>query len=84
MEKLTLEKEQEIKGHLIETNGRVFLYMYEITMAQAFSLLIDPENTGTIQENRNGVEKTVTGYSHLYCISEENGGMICAGLLKEE
>ena len=82
-EKLTLNDGTEIRGHLIETNDRLFLYLYDTTMADAFAKLIEPENTKVIRWERFGETGTVRGYKHLYCISEESGGMISAGMTKK-
>lgn len=81
MEKLILNNGDELQGHLIESNGRLFLYMQGITLAEAFGLLIEPENTKVIKEERYGRETTVRGYTNLYSISNENG-LICAALKK--
>ena len=81
MESLTLNDGTVITGHLIETNERLFLYMKEITMQEAFNLLIKPENTTKIRAVRYRAETTVHGYQALYSISNENG-QICAMLKK--
>ena len=81
-EKLTLNDGTEIAGHMYEIDGRLFVYMSGITLAEAFSLLIDPEKTKKITENRYGEITTITGYNHLYAISEESESMISAVLKK--
>lgn len=81
-EKLILNDGTEIVGHMFEVNGRGLLYLYQITLAEAFELLNDPEKTEKITEVKNGVETTVSGYNHLTAISEETGGMINAVLMK--
>ena len=81
MEKLTLNNGDELQGHLIETDGRLFLYLNGISMADAFGLLIDPENTKIIRAERYGQKTTVRGYKTLYSISNENG-QTCAALKK--
>ena len=81
MEKLTLNNGDELQGHLIETDGRLFLYLNGISLADAFGLLIDPENTKIIHAERYGQKTTARGYKQLYSISNENG-QICAGLKK--
>ena len=82
-EKLILANGAEILGHLIETGGILFLYMYEVNLEEAFGLLIEPENVSTIRWERYGATGEVSGYSHLYTITEERDGMISAGLKKE-
>lgn len=82
-EKLTMNDGTEITGHLIETEVRLFLYMYEITLSDAFALLIDPDKTKKIDWNRYGETGTVRGYRKLMSISVETNDMICASLKKE-
>ena len=82
-EKMILNDGTEIQGHLIETNGRLFLYMYEITLAEAFELLIDPENTASIRWERNGETGTAAGYGHLYSVTEEMDGQMITSALKK-
>lgn len=81
-EKLTLNNGDELHGHLLETETRLFLYLYEISLADAFAELIEPENTKIIKWERYGDKGTVRGYKHLVSISEESGGMISASLKK--
>lgn len=82
METLTLNDRTVLNGHLIETETRLLLYIYGKTMTEVFNLLIDPEKTRVIKEDRNGEKRTVRGYKHLRAISEEMGGMICTVLTK--
>jgi len=83
-ERLTLNDGTEIRGHLIETNGRLFLYMYEITLQEAFELLIEPENTEAIRWERNGETGTAEGYGHLYSVTEEMDGQMITAALKKD
>lgn len=80
-EKLILNNGTELEGHLMEV-GRLFLYMNNISMTDAFELLNKPENTTVITWERYGETGTVTGYDHLTSISEEAGGMVSASLIK--
>ena len=82
METLTLNDGTVLNGHLIETETRLFLYIYGKTMTEVFNLLIDPEKMRVIKEDRNGEKRTVRGYKHLVSISEEIGGMVCTILTK--
>lgn len=79
---LTLNNGQTIVGKMLEVNGRLFLYMEGITLADAFALLNDPDNTKTIKMERDGKQSTANGYKHLYAISEGNNGIIDAALKK--
>ena len=81
-EKLILNNGMEIAGHYLETETRLFLYMFNITMTETFETLIVPENTEVIKMIQYGKESQISGYNHLCSISEERGGMICASLKK--
>lgn len=81
-ETLTLNDGTVLVGHLLETETRLFVYVWEKTLAEAFELLIDPERTKKIVADRYGVKETVRGYKHLMSISEEAGGMIAGSLKK--
>lgn len=82
-EKLILNDGTEIVGHLIQSGNRLILYMYEISLQDAFDLLIDPERTRVIKWTRYGEKGTLRGYKQLMAISVERGGaMICASLEK--
>lgn len=82
METLTLNDGTVLHGHLIETDGRLFLYIYDLSMAEAFTLLIQPAKTEKIIANRNRQEQTVMGYRKLVSVTDEGCGMISAGLKK--
>lgn len=75
---ITLNNGMQITGKMLESNGRLFLYLDNITMTDAFTALIDPENTKTIKMARDGKITTVKGYKHLYAIEETNGRISAA------
>ncbi len=79
---LTLNDGTEITGYYIETETRLFLYMFGYDLTTLFNILSESDKTSVIRMNRNGQESQVSGYNHLYCISEERNGMITAGLKK--
>lgn len=82
-EQLTLNDGTAIRGHASEGNGHLFLYLYGITLADAFTQLNDPEKVKVIREEVRGESHVYRGYSHLRAISEEmDGQMICVDLLK--
>ena len=81
-EKLTLNDGTELTGHLVENDSRLFVYVYDLTLAEVFELLNDPEKTKKIKAVRYGAEQTVRGYKHLCSVSEENNQMISAMLKK--
>lgn len=80
-ETLTLKDGTVLNGHQIETETRLFLYVFDHTLAEVFELLIDPEKTKSITWNRYGETGKVTGYKRLMSVSDENS-MICASLKK--
>ena len=53
-------------------------------MVQAFHSLYYPAKTESMTCNQYGAETVFEGYTHLFCISEEPGGRISAGLKKGE
>ena len=81
-EKLILKDGTELHGHQIETDTRLFLYIFDLTMAEVFELLIDPEKTKSITWERYGSTGKVTGYKRLMSISDEGNNMISASLKK--
>ena len=83
MEALVFANGQSFTGHCLETGRKLWLYLQNVNLVDAFQTLIDPENTLTIRAVRYGKETIVTGYNHLFCVSEESGGTVNAGLRKE-
>ena len=84
METLVFANGQSFMGHCLETGGKLWLYLLDVSLADAFQTLIDPENTLSIRVLRYGKETVIMGYNHLFCVSEESDGMVNAGLRKEE
>lgn len=81
-EKLTFNNGTEIQGHQLETETRLFLYLFGVTLEEAFDLLKVPENAKAIKWERYGQTGTVRGYKTLMSVSVEQGGMIAASLKK--
>ena len=73
---LQLNDGTELEGHMIESDKRLFLYIQNKTLAEAFALLNDPEKTKIIKGIRYGSEQTIRGYKALWSISRETGGMV--------
>lgn len=82
-DKLIFGDGSEWTGHVLETDGRLFVYLYGTNLTDAFALLNDPTNTKTIKWKRYGQEGKITGYKHLCSISEESGGAMIAAMLKK-
>ena len=84
METLAFANGQSFTGHCLETGGKLWLYLQNVSLTEAVPTLCDPENTLSIRAVRYGKETVVTGYNHLFCLSEESDGTVNAGLKKEE
>jgi hypothetical protein len=83
-ERLTLKNGQIFNGHLLSSNGQLFLYIHDTDLIHVFNALIIPDNVQTIEAYRNGDASVITGYSHLVAVREEYGGMISAVLKKPD
>ena len=81
-ELITLNDGTVSEGYFIVSDNRLFVYMKNISLSDAFAALIDPEKTSVISENRYGEVSTVQGYNHLYAITEESETMVSAVLRK--
>lgn len=80
--KLTLNDGTELDGEVVETESRIFFYVWGLTMASVFELMNDPEKTERIKWVRYGETFYYNGYNHLASVSEETGGMIAGSLRK--
>lgn len=69
-----------IEGHLHESNGILFVYMYGLTFKQGFDLLIVPENVSSIEWSRFGEKGVVTGYTTLFSSTIDDSGMISSAI----
>ena len=81
-EKLTLNDGTELVGHVVETDERLFFYVFEKTLTEVFEMMNDPDKTKKIVAERYGVRTTYKGYKHLKSITEEQNDMI-DGMLKK-
>lgn len=79
-EKLIFADGTEVKGHGIETDSLLILYLFDTTLTDMFYLLNDPENVRTILWERYSETGKWTGFRQLMSISTEVGGMICASI----
>lgn len=82
METLTLNDGTVLNGHALESDGVLWVYLDEGTLTNSFPILNDPDKTIRIHEDRYGELTDYVGYRHLFCIREEDGGMLSAGLRK--
>lgn len=80
-EKLILNDGTELTGHLIETETRLFLYIYNLSLEEVFDLLKVVDNTKVIKWEQYGNRGTVRGYKKLMSISVEQD-LISASLKK--
>lgn len=68
-------------AHAILASGTLWIYLDgQITMAEAFELLNDPEKTVKITADEFGSVTEYTGYTDLFCIRREDYGQVNAGL----
>jgi hypothetical protein len=83
-EKLRFSDETEADGRGLETDSRLFLYIYGKSLKEVFDLLIDPENTREISwEQSESSRGKWTGYNTLMSVSVEREGMISASLIRK-
>lgn len=83
IQKLTLNDGTELdNSSAIEEGNTLFLYVYaEITFADLFALLNDPEKAKKVVETLGEKKTTYRNFKELYFIRKENG-FISAGLRK--
>ena len=81
-ETLKLNDGTVLNGHVLESGGDLFLYVYGSSLTDLYPLLSVPAKTKQIVADRYGEKTTYTGYNYLYCIREEVTGMCSAGLRK--
>lgn len=68
-------------AHATLAGGTLWIYLDgQVTLAEAFELLNDPEKTGKITADEYGSITEYTGYTDLYCIRREDYGQVNAGL----
>ena len=80
METVTLNDGSVYEGNCILTENALLVYLEHKTLAEGFAILGDPEKTCVIRCNQYGQETKYSGYTHLYTLSENMGGMLSAGL----
>lgn len=69
-------------GYANENRGKMWVYLLNITLADAYIFLSDPQKMSEVVSTEYGTENIITGYTHLSCISEESGNMVSAVMLK--
>ena len=84
-EKLRFGDGTEADGRGLETDSRLFLYLYGMDIKTVFDLLINPENTMEIRwEQSESIRGKWTGYNTLMSVSVEREGMISASLIRKK
>ena len=83
-QKLTLNDGTVLNpAHAILSNSILWVYIdAQITLAEAFELLNDPDKTNVIISDSYGTETEYMGFTDLFCITRENNGQVNAGLKK--
>ena len=81
-QKLTLNDGTVLEpAHAIANGGILWIYLDgEITLAEAFELLIDQDKTCRITAEEYGVTAAYENYTDLFCITMEDDGSVNAGL----
>lgn len=70
-------------AHAILAGGVLCVYIDgNLTLEEAFSLLIDPEKTFRITSQEFGVVTEYERFTDLFCIRREDNGQVNAGLKK--
>lgn len=80
---ITLNDGTVLTGHVLETENRLFLYIYGgLTLGEVFQAVNDPDKTKKITVGEGDTVTIYKNYKHLCAISEESMGMISAVLKK--
>ena len=80
MEKLILNDGTELSGHALELDGILWMYLNATDLPTGYAYMSSPEKTRKIVAMQDGECREYAGYNHLFCIREESGGMLSAGL----
>ena len=68
-------------AHAILASGVLWVYLDgNLTLEDAFVLLIDPDKTAKITSQEFGIVTEYEGYTDLFCIRREDNGQVNAGL----
>lgn len=81
-ETLTLNDGTVFAGHCIEVDDILWVYLDNSTLTETVENFNIPDKTCTIEFNQYGTTVTITGYTHMFCVREESGTMVSAGLKK--
>lgn len=74
-------------SYAIKSFGNLLIYIQdeESTMQTVFDAMIDTEKTEKIvSADYNGTTRTYVGYTNLYVVTDEGGGLLTAGLKRPE
>jgi hypothetical protein len=81
-ETLTMNDGTILAGHAFESDGRLYAYLDDSTMSDAFTIMNDPQKTIRIAANRYGEIAVYEGYNRLRSISLEDNNTISVVLKK--
>lgn len=68
--------------HCIESDGSLFIYTTGRNLDTVYTALRSGNRTRIIRATQYGEKTTYEGYTHLYALREEGGGMTSAALRK--
>ena len=72
----------EAAGHVLEAGESLYIYIDQGKIAEWYPVLSDPEKAKKIEAIQFGETTKYTKWIHLFCLREEIGGMLSAGLKK--
>ena len=83
-QQLTLNDGTVLENSSVAEAGNIlWLYVYaDITFADLFALLNDPEKARRVTAVFGESKTTYRGFKELFCIRKEDGGFVSAGLRK--
>ena len=82
-EKLILNDDTVLTGHAFESDGFLYVYVYENTLTNVFRILNKSGRTARITEVQGTDETVYIGYTHLKAVREEDQTLVTAVLRKE-
>lgn len=82
MKTLTFNDGTTVHGYGNEEDGKLYVYIHEKTMQEAFDILINPEMTVHMVSTLPDGEVEFEGYTHLKNITEEDISFVSATMIQ--
>jgi len=81
METLTMNDGTVIENsHVIQNGKTLWFYLSGVTFDQAYRLMSKPAKTQSITADFYGSQTIYTGFTNLFCLTQEESGIISGGL----